>query len=930
MDFKKWFDEAIGHSALNVLNELAAQFKDDQGNVSWRNAVTIFTEFCSGTLDSSDQQKVNDIIAALGLTSQYDALKNFWQKIPQELKDINKILRETNDPITWRILAEDGKSISTGDFIGPANTVLNFTAGSAQDKIDFMLSLQALDSACAKQTIDTTCSNDQRILAMGLDGIFSVSAGASLKSGFFNISGNINTTGTTAGLDYYYLDDGKWLFTEALFHNVPHLVSPFDAKAIASAKTNGLEAVKMNIAGALNASINIGINAAYGPSFIVPGSKLGLDIGNTTVAANMQANLGFTSGLNLEGVWQLRAKPKDNYIISLAVDNDLSQSIAHKISLAASVGLTGLDKVGNALIAKYLPSAQPLLDQLEKFENPGSILKAEITKQLDHLLHTSIDKTLQDNLIKVLVGDETAAGLADVLGNAAESALNSRLEVLAGNAKEAGNKILTDIAAKLKLPKEISDQLVAKASDELGKLLDNIKTGLENQINTIITNNKTKLIDIFKPLETVGQSVDQLCGELDNLAKKLLAPVIDFLNIYLAQRQKIVDFVANSANYSVSLNISRALATEKESITVLEFDIDTREENALKRYKEMMIGQFDNALSDARKAPGGSGGITLTGGTLTKVLHKKLTMDVNFKIFGSEINASNILSSDVILQVNAATGDVLTAASKGIMEKNLKAFGEEQSITFINMLGIPGAITKGDAGGTYSAMEKLISGTGLVLKYSDDDLKRSELEDYMGSAQKADIISRGSLDAVLKRYDELALVAQKTGKKMQAYITLSMPLTSTDVQTMMTYDDKIIRQKALENQLKYCFKDDRDRNNFNQYLARWFRDNPPHTLEDKINKIAAKGAFAGGVMYENSTDPLLFHGDPDVVRMNHYVGLARSIGTNADNFVKIIQYVRESADMTITIENINTVRDKIEEFNEDTNKYLKSWLKTSG
>jgi len=35
---------------------------------------------------------------------------------------------------------------------------------------------------------------------------------------------------TVGGLDYYYLDEGKWLFAQALFHNVPHLVSPFDAK----------------------------------------------------------------------------------------------------------------------------------------------------------------------------------------------------------------------------------------------------------------------------------------------------------------------------------------------------------------------------------------------------------------------------------------------------------------------------------------------------------------------------------------------------------------------------------------------------------------------------------------------------------------------------------------------------------------------------
>lgn len=933
MDLKEWFDKAVNGPALNLLNELANKFKDEQGNISWRNAVKIFTQFCSGTLGGTDRQTVDKIIADLGLTGKYDTLKNSWQKIPEELRDTTKVLQETPDAITWTILGEDGKSIGTGDIAGPASTVLSFNAGSARDKVDLVLSLKAMDGTTAQQAIDITCGNDQRILEMGLNGTLSVSAGASLNSGFFNVAGKIDTAGTAASLDYYYLDQGNWLFAEALFHNVPHLVSPFDAKAITAAKPNRLEAVKVNVTGALDASLDIGITAAYGPGFTVHGSKLGLNTGDTNVSANMQASLGFTSELNLKGDWTLRANPKDDHILSLSIDNDQSKRTNNKILLKASAGVEGLETVGSALIAKYLPSARSLIDQLEKFENPGGLLKAEINKQVDQLLNTGSDKTLQDNLSKLLVGDETAASLADVLGTAAESALNGRLDLLQNDAENAAEKVLTDTAEKLKLPQNLSNDLVSKANAEMSKLLDGLKSTLEDQVKKIIDNNKGKLTTVFKPLEAVGHSVNELCKDADNLAQKLLGPVIDFLNKYMKTRSKISDFVANSANYSVSLSLSRELSTEKDSVTVLAFDIDTHEPNALERYKEMMTGQFHNALADARKSPGGSGGITLTGGTFKKILQKKLTTDVNFNIFGFDIDAGTILSSDVALQVDAATGDILVAASRGIMDKHLTAFGEAQTVTFVNLMGIPGSIAKGDAGGVLddreSATITLLNGTGLVLTYSDKSLKRSELEAYIGSAQVAGLISNGSTDAVLKRYDELAPAAQKNGKAMQAYITLSMPLTSADIAVLIAKDDKVIHQTAMENQLNLCFKDDNDRKRFDQYLARWFKGNAPAALEGKIDKVVETNAVAAGVTSADSTDPLLGKGDPDAAIMNRYIKIARSIGLNAVNLVKIVQYVRDSAQMTITEENLTEARDKIEKFNEDTNTYLKSWLKTS-
>jgi hypothetical protein len=922
MDFKEWFKQTALQPVLEVLNKLADTFKDDQGKVSWRNALETFTQFCDGTLAAEEKKIVDDIINGLGLTSQYDALKNFWQKIPQELRDTIRALKDIQTPITWNLIAVDGKSIGSGDLAGPLSSVIRFTAGSGADKVDLAFSLQVLDSQSAQDRIQVACSADQRILAMSLAGTLSLSIVGSLTSGFFSVSGSVDTGGTAGSIDYYFLNEGKWLLAEALFHNVPHLVSPFEAKAIAAAKTAGLASVNLNVTGALHTSLQAGVRASYGAELTIPGRKLG--IADTQVSAGAEISASFTAGLNLVGAWTLRAKPKDDHILSLAVGKDRSRKTSFGIHVEASAGLSGLDVVGLAIIDKYLPSAQALIDKLEGFEDLGSLLRTEINQQLDRLLKTGSDTTLQDDLSEVLVGKESAATLADHLGRAAEAALNSQLAVLEGDAAAAANKILTDMATKLRLPQNLANSLLSKASSKMAKLLDGLKDKLEGQLNKIIAGNKDKLVEIFQPLEAVGQSVAELCKQADGLAKTLLDPVIDFLSQYQKRRQELRDAVAKSANASISLDFASRRDTTTESNTVLEFDIDTRQGNALDRFKEMLVGNFDGALADARN---GSGGIILTGGSFKEVLNKSKTTEVNVKIFGSEISAATILRSDVTIEIDAATGKILVAASKGTLEKNLNAFGEGQSITFVNMMGIPESIAQ--AGSQPGAVES--AGTRLELTYADKSLKPSELAAYMGSLQESNLIDKASLDSILERFAEVAKAAAAEGKKVQAYITLDLPLTSAEIQKMIARDNADIQDVAITNQLAAYFKTPDRYRELNEVLGQWNAPAGTKTVQVKIEEIAAAGKL-GDVLSRYGINDIDERRNMNTVpsRERHYLHLAHQIGTNAANLVTMVQYVREAAHMTISEENREELRDKISQFNTETNESLKSWLEIPG
>ncbi len=77
MNFKRWFHENIREKALKVLDGLAAQFKDDHGNPDWRKAVTVFSDFCENILTPTLKDTVEDVIEALKLKDEVEALRAF-------------------------------------------------------------------------------------------------------------------------------------------------------------------------------------------------------------------------------------------------------------------------------------------------------------------------------------------------------------------------------------------------------------------------------------------------------------------------------------------------------------------------------------------------------------------------------------------------------------------------------------------------------------------------------------------------------------------------------------------------------------------------------------------------------------------------------------------------------------------------------------
>ncbi|MCP4156909.1 MAG: hypothetical protein GY757_54860, partial [bacterium] len=266
----------------------------------------------------------------------------------------------------------------------------------------------------------------------------------------------------------------------------------------------------------------------------------------------------------------------------------------------AFVGIDGLDEVGDALIKKFMPEAKDLIAQLEKYVNLGSVLKEKVEEGLDNLLGVGNDSEgdkLKAALVDTLVGNERADKLAEKIGKAVETVLNSKLGLLKNEASVAGEKLLEELAEKLSLPPQLSEKLVDMAKSKMGTLLTTVEEELKDKVTEIITGKGVPVLEtLFEPLEKIGETVGNLADDINEISQRLLTPVINFLTKYQEFRAKAVAVVQSAAKLKLALHLGRSLEVTDESSSMLEFILDLSDENnrdkVTELYKEMITGNF--------------------------------------------------------------------------------------------------------------------------------------------------------------------------------------------------------------------------------------------------------------------------------------------------------------------------------------------------
>lgn len=946
MNLKEWFLVTIRERVLNVLDGLADEFKED-GKLNWRKAVKVFSDFCEDKPDFTQKDAVDKVLNGLNLTDKVEMLKATWKKIPQRLRNVLTVSLEDynesehSEDFKWKVLGNDGEELVYNGFKGPWQSVIDFNA-----RAELGLELQALDCDAAGKAIGIECEDQERLLKMGLLGKLEVGAAASLPTGFVGIKGEAEARGK-ASLDYYFANNARLLFIEALIQDLPNLASPFDAEGISGKAEHQLKAIQLNVEGSVGASIDISAGEVFEATF-----KEGTPAVPDKIGVAASVKVGFQAGFKLNGAWNVLVIPdnQNHSMLMVKVEKDTSKEKSTSISLDASVGISGLDKVGEAVSNRFLPDANKLLEKLKEYSNFGSLLEAEVKNKLKELLNADTDDTLENKLVEVLVGEDNAGKLADVMGSAVETTLNEKLDLLEDKASRAGKSIIKGVVDKLdlrkRLGKNLTNKLVNTAKGKLAEFLNSIVDKLKKSLDEIINNNQDNLENIFKPLETIGETVEDLIEKANQDSQQLLTPVIKYLTRYQDFRNKVTAVAQSISGENIGLHLGRSLNVSQGTSTLLEFEVDTSFEKAREYYKQMVAGNFKEALNAKKDLDG----VDLIGGSFKTYREKKLSTDFSLNIFGFKITSQTIMNSKVHIDRDAAR-NIVMAKSKAEFEKSAKVTGESRMVQFINIMQIPGSTGDQDAG----PRQTKIFSSDLSLTYRDTKLNKDELDAYLGSLGKLKLLSKDRMKAVLSRYDELEKQAKKEKKKMKGEIQLSMALESTDINNLIEklddetepgWDDKeekdkniIIKNAALDHQLNSYLSylttlNKEKRKAFIEVLANWGSgfdtDLNPEMLMKQIKKqiteiarVSKEGNAQGDVLRKYRPA----NGDMNRVSPTdkHYLLVAQDIGVNVNNLVKIVRNLRDAAKIPSTDKNLK--KTTLERYNIENNKALKGWLK---
>lgn len=925
MNLQQWFRKAVKEDILTVLKELASKFEPRFKDLKWRKAVEAFKKYLNND-DFLEKDTVDKVINSLGFTDEVDKMREFWNKLPEQLRDITNSLENHKEEIKWAVLGEKGEGIRFVDLKGPLNSLINFRA-----EAELELAVQSLGNENDDvKNIGIVCGDDQRFLKMGVNGKLELDIGAKIPAGFLAIEGSGEAKGD-ASLYYYYHNKEEWLFLEALVHNISHLASPFDAVGIANAQKHRLSAIQLGVNGTLGTSITVSGGKTIGTTFNIKSKKLDV---NSDVGISAAADISFDANLNLKGDWNLLVTPQDNGILNIKVRKDWSREKSISFALDSSIGISGLDKVGEAVIKKLMPDATDLLEKLKEYSNFGSVLKTELKDQLNNMLDTGSDnelKEIKEEFVKILVDTGKVGDLSEAVGNAFETALYDKLEDLKGNVSDGGNDFIGGIIEDAKKEfiikgkeeevNKLFGKLEEKAKTKLTDILGNIETNLKGKISETVNGIEENLREeFFKPLESVGAFVADFSASIDDLSQQLISPVIRFLTRYQKVREKIVTVVKNSSKLKIGMHFGRSIKSSAGKVAALEFELDTKETTAIEYYKEIMIGDFKHSLDAVRSGDKGeSQGIKLISGSLKTSVMNQLTTDVSINIFGIGFISKTILSSEACIEEDG-TGNIKMGSSKGSFKKISKALGEFRILHFVNALELAGVVPENSGNGVNSkpGITKIFS-SGLTLQYGDKSLKEKELSDYLHSLELLKSLSEETSAKFEHRYHELKELSEK---KMGAEISVNLALTYEDIRKLTKVKDELIKFKAISYQTKAYFHNRASmRRDFKSILIDWGHN--PKNIYDFILAIAHQFETPGDVHARFAN--MKGHNITDYQK--RLLSKAHRIGKNADNLVRIVRKLEELLDRKFAEYNKAENEEFLYSANNEINDYLRGWFK---
>ena len=718
-------------------------------------------QFFEGTLPPEKAKPYQLAIEVLGIGNQVEAIRQFLERIPPSAWQLFSALSQVQDTLTLPIVneKEDGLKIP-----GPGSLGLSL-------ELSAEASLQAFS---ARQNIDLVpdlkIQAGQTFLLLEAIGRVSIGAGGSGNFG----SGSVNldvSTGGSVELGYLFEDVPSSLVIASLLRHLPQLCQPFDLERLGGSFQKELRAVSLQAQGNLNVSGGLQLGQSWGTEIVIDQDAMGL---HSPIGIQAAADLGITAAIRLEGGFDLLVQPAANDWISVQLKRSSDRSKNLAINLQSQIEIHGLDVVGRAILDRYIPDAQPLIQELTPYLDLKGLLINGLSQQLSGVLNSPEAEPLRNQLATILIGQTSSEDLVNALLDFIGQSVNSQLDAWSGDAKSYVERVIHETATRLGLTPESTQLLQEKVSGPLTERLAQAKSELEDFLRQWVESQpKTTLLKVLKPLDAFGAKVGELLDDTQNLVNRILEPVLEFLDKYQGYRNKVQKAVDGAAKLKIGLNFSKAWQATKAGGLMLNLELDPSSAEAKEFYKQISLGSFHQILAAVQKAADeGTNlpGVRLVSGSFRQVLGKKVQTDFSIDL-GQTTGSSQSLRE---LQLEATwdlSGNILTATGSSQVQQIFKFLGETRSAQFVNLLEL--------AGTGQSDAAKLFS-SSVSLTFRDEKIKVSEIQGIFENLERLGLIQEGLTQRTVSQYD--AMDHQNLG----AAIGISLPLENADLRRFLS------------------------------------------------------------------------------------------------------------------------------------------------
>lgn len=693
----------------------------------------VFSEFAANKKKAL-QQELSDWVE--------DLKQDLLRDVPEGAQPLFQRLSELTEPHVLPVEFKTGKALQLANGI---SFDMNGMVG-----LHFMLesmTVEQIDLGPAR--IDSAFDQVLRIaFQANLNGAVS-------NAGFFGRGRFALEAGGAAGvsLDYYYRHVSQRHLITALVNDFQSFPSPFKIDDIAAAGRGGLTQIRLGVHG----NVQVGLQVAAGHSFVGElGSNRFRELGiEEAVGVSAEAGIKFSGEIRRTGRYALYVTPTDEHKVVVSLHADTASEREAGLSLDVGVSVSGLDRIAVPVISQNLPAIEHLVSLLDELKDPGAWLRTKLKNAL--LPETG---GLKKKIVEAFLDDEKMA--SEVIGAALEDTVNLTAINWTARAKKEADTILARLEARLPLSEalraELTDSMRVDLEKAIGAYLKEIEGRIKGAGKAVVENLKP----LFTAFDVAEESFDGIVGKLSQKSKELVEPFAHIVNRYLTLRTKLLSAAAGATSLSAKLTFGKAWARVHEQDVELALELDTTKQIAAKLLRQMLYGNFVDAM---RLAAEPTAGVTLVSSRISEYLRRQNTTFLNFSLLDQRLSYASFAKSeirvtrDVSGTISMFWGNLQAMGMAGVMDRQKTA-----SVT--NNLMLTAA--------NHDAGSRLINNTGAALSFSDEKMDPEEIDTYLRGAVGAGLIGRGVQEGLERQYKSLLVnsAAESTAATVELAMTL--------------------------------------------------------------------------------------------------------------------------------------------------------------